>query len=49
MQSSAKNTVKLSVIFTLLGYVSVKAASRILMKLTPDDGIVGTKGVGSNL
>jgi hypothetical protein len=32
---SAKNTVKLSVFFVLLGFSQAKAASRILMKLTP--------------
>jgi hypothetical protein len=32
---SAKNTVKLSVFFELLGSTSIKAARKTLMKLTP--------------
>ena len=34
---SAKKTVKLSSFFALLGYASVKAASKMLVKLTPGD------------
>ncbi len=34
---SIKKTVKLSIFFTLSGSTSVKAASKILVKLTPDD------------
>jgi len=34
---SAKKTVKLSVVFTLLGSAHVKAAHRTLMKLIADD------------
>ncbi len=32
---SVKKTVKLSIFFTLLGFTSLKAACKMLMKLTP--------------
>jgi len=38
-QKSVKKTVKVSIIFTLLGSKSVKAARKTLMKLTPERSV----------
>jgi len=42
---SAKNTVKPSVFFMLLGFVHVKAARKMLVKLTPAVNFINIKRV----